>query len=113
MLARKRSNDHPSPFAQCLDALYGAVQIGVAFPVHEKRIGPRFDKLLQEKVWVRNHYMGLQVQARHPPQRSDDRRPHRDVGHEVSIHHVHVDTVSPGLLSLSHLFTPDGQSLPQ
>jgi hypothetical protein len=73
---RRRVDDHAGAFTQRLDALHGAMQISVAFPVHEKRIGPCFDKLLEEKVRVGNHQVGFQGQACHWPEGVDDHRPH-------------------------------------
>ena len=43
------------------------------------------------------------------PQRLDDRRSHRNVGHEVAIHHIHVDPVGSGLLRLGHLLAQTGE----
>ena len=40
-----RVDDHSCPFAQCLDSLHCAVQIGVTFPVNEKGIRAGIDKL--------------------------------------------------------------------
>src|SRR5262245_44560174 len=39
-------DDHAGTLAQCLDALHGAMQIGVSFPVNQERIRPGFDKLV-------------------------------------------------------------------
>src|SRR5439155_9686330 len=61
-----RVYDHSSPFTQCLDALYGTVQIAVAFPVNEERIRAGLDELVQEQVRIRDHQVNLQRQARHP-----------------------------------------------
>ena len=48
-------------------------------------------------------------QARHLPQRADDRRTHGNVGHEMSVHHVDVDAVRAGSLSLGHLIAQAGE----
>src|SRR5439155_1004062 len=32
-----------------------------------------------------------------------DRRPHAEVRHEVPVHHVHVDSIGPGVLRVGHL----------
>ena len=41
-----RVDGHSGTFTQCLDALNGAVQIGVAFPVNEERIRAGLDELV-------------------------------------------------------------------
>ena len=48
--------------------------------------------------------MRLQRQARHLSQRSDDRRAHGKIWHEMSVHHVHMNAVRSGTLGLGHLF---------
>ena len=99
----------PARLPSAFHALHGAMQIVVAFPVNEKRIGARLGKLLQIKIRVRNHQMSFQGQARHGPQRLYYHRPHRNIGHEVSIHDIHMDPVSPGLLRLRHLIAQSGK----
>ena len=99
----------PTRFAQRLHALHGAMQIVVAFPVDEKRIGAGLGKFVEEKIRVRNHQVRFQRQARHGPQRLHDRRAHRNVGHEVSVHDIDVDPVGPGLLRLGHLLAQTGE----
>src|SRR5262249_30497863 len=42
---------------------------------------------------------------RYPTQRLYDRSAERNVGHEVPVHHIHVNAAGPGLLCLSDLFT--------
>src|SRR5262245_43184682 len=42
---------------------------------------------------------------RYPTQRLDDRSAERNVGHEVPVHHIHVNAAGSGLLCLSYLFT--------
>ena len=44
-----RVDGHSSAFAQRLDVLHCAVQIGVAFPMHKKRIRARLDELVKKK----------------------------------------------------------------
>jgi hypothetical protein len=49
--------------------------------------------------------MGFQRQARHLAKRFDDWRAHRHVGHEMAVHHTHMDAVSSGALGLGDLLT--------
>jgi hypothetical protein len=56
------------------------------------------------------HLQGcLEGHFRHPPKRLDDGRAHRQVRHEVAIHHVDVDAVGSGLCRLRHLLTQAGE----
>jgi hypothetical protein len=105
----RRVDGDADPLSQCLDALHGARQVVVAFPVDQERIGPGLRKLVDKKIGVRDHQVRLQRQMRRPPQRSDDRCSHGNVGHEMSIHHVHVDAIRAGTLSLGHLIAQVGE----
>ena len=62
-----------------------------------------------KKSGIRNHQVRLQRQARHSPQRADDRCSHRKIGHEMSVHHVDVDAIRAGSLSLGHLIAQTGE----
>ena len=46
----RRVDDHPSPFAQCLDALHSAVQIAVTFPVDQERIRAGLGRTRPRKI---------------------------------------------------------------
>ena len=102
----------PAPLPSRLDALHGAVQVGVALPVHQERIGTRLAEFVQEQVRVGNHHVSLQRQSCHPPQRLDDDRAKRDVRHKMAVHHIHMDAVGPALLGLVTC-SPSGRSRPQ
>ena len=65
---RCRVEDHADAFAQRFHALDGAVQIVVALPVNEKRIGTGGDKFVEKEFRIRNHQVRLQRQSRHPAQ---------------------------------------------
>ena len=49
---------------------------------------------LVKDIRIRNHQVRLKRQVRHSSQRVDDRWPHRKIGHEMSVHHVHVGAVA-------------------
>jgi hypothetical protein len=53
--------------------------------------------------------MDFQRQARYPPERLDNRRPHRKIRHEVPIHYVNMDAIRPGLLGLVDLLAQLGK----
>src|SRR5258707_4362728 len=75
----------------------------------EKGIRTGLDKLIEEEVRIRNHQVRLQWQTSHLPQGLDDWSAERNVGHEVSVHHIDMDAVGPGLLGLGHLLTQPGK----
>ena len=66
-------------------------------------------KFINKDIGIRNHRVRLKRQARHSSQRVDDRRSHRKIGHKMSVHHVHVDAVRSGTLSLCHLIAQMGE----
>ncbi len=100
----RRGIDHdPDPLAERLHALHGAVQVVVAFPVDEQRVRPRLDERFEIRIRIGDHQVRLDREPRHRPQRAHDRRPHRNVGYEVSIHDVDVDAVGAGALRLHDL----------
>ena len=99
----------PGALAQRPDPLHRAMQIVVALPVDQKRIGAGRGELLQEEVRVRDHQVDLEREPRHPPKRLDDRRAHREIRHEVPVHHVHVDPIGSRLLRLGHLLAQTGE----
>ena len=76
---RRRVDSDRGALAESPDALHRAVQIVVAFPVDEERIGAGRGELVQEEVRVRDHQMRLERQTRHPAQGLDDRRSHGEI----------------------------------
>jgi hypothetical protein len=77
--------------------------------MHQKRIGPGLREFVDKEIGIRNHQVCLQRQARHSPQRPDDRCTHGNIGHEMSVHHVNVDTVGACALSLGYLLAQAGE----
>src|SRR5258705_2912518 len=84
--------------SQPLDSLHCAMQIVVAFPMDEKRIGSCVNKLVEKNVRVSDHHVYLKLQICNPSERLDDWCTHRDVRHKVSIHDIDVNSISPGTL---------------
>ena len=105
----RRVNGDADPFSQPFDALHSARQIVIALPVDQKCIGSGHCKFIDKEIRVRNHQVRLQRQARHFSQRVDDRWSHREVRHEMPIHHVHVYAVRSGPLSLCNLIAQMGE----
>ena len=61
------------------------------------------DRLLLPSQWTKNESVPACCQ------RADDRRSHRKIGHEMSVHYVHVDAVRSGTRSLCHLIAQMGE----
>ena len=53
-------------------------------------VGPRIGKRLDEVVWIVDHHVAVDRQLRHLAQRFQHRRPDRQVGHKMPIHHIEV-----------------------
>jgi len=77
--------------------------------MHNERVGAGVGEFIQEEIRGGNHQMGFQAQARYLAERFDDRRAHRNVGHEMAVHHVHVDAVSSTAFSFGHLLAQAGE----
>ena len=77
--------------------------------MHDERVGAGLHKFSEENVRVGNHEMGFQGQARYLAKRFDDWRAHRNVGHEMAVHHVHVNAVRSTAFSLGHLLAQAGE----
>jgi hypothetical protein len=69
----------------------------------DERIDPGLRKFIDKKIGMQNHQMRLQRQARHPPERVDNRWSHGKVGDEMPVHHVHMDAICSGALGLRNL----------
>ena len=53
---------------------------------------------VEEAVGIRNHQVHVERHGGHALERSDDGDANRDVRHEVAVHDVHVDEISPAAL---------------
>src|SRR5262249_7077040 len=95
--------------AELLDALNGAMQILVAFPVNEKRIGASLDKLIEEKGRGRDHHVRLEVQPRYSSERPDVRHDHRYGGIEVTIQDVDMNSLGASLRRLGYSLAQTGE----
>src|SRR5215813_15314610 len=69
------------------------MQIVVAFPMNQKGIGTGLDKFIKEEVWIRDHEMSFELQRSQVSKRLHNRGSHRNVGHEMAVHHVDVNAV--------------------
>ena len=96
-------NGDADALSHAFDALHGARQVVVSLPVHQKRVRSGLRKFVDEKIGIENHQVRFQRQARHSSQRLDNHRAQRKVRHEMSVHHVNVDSVRSRTLGLGHL----------
>ena len=60
------------------------------FLVHRNPVGARIGERRNVLVGILDHQVTIQRQLGHLAQRLHHRRPDGDVGHEVAVHHVHV-----------------------
>ena len=99
-----RVNGDADPLFQRLDALHGARQIVVALPMDQKDIGPGRQRIHRQRCRDSKSSDGLQA-AGASLRRSELMigGAHRKIGHEMSVHDVHVDAVRAGALGLRDL----------
>src|SRR5215469_3717477 len=102
--------DHyPDTLTEFLDAAYGTIQVVVALPVDQKRIGAGLGKVFEKKIGIREHQVSFQRQPSDATERVYDRRPHRQIGNEMSVHDVDVNSVGTGILRLLDLLAQSGE----
>ena len=106
---RRRVDGDSGALAERPDPLHRAVQIVVALPVDEERIGAGLDELVQKEIGIRDHQMDLERELGRPPKGLDDRRAHGQIRHEMSVHHVDVDPVGSSLFRLGYLLAQPGE----
>jgi hypothetical protein len=61
--------------------------------MNEKGIRAGIDEFVQEEVWGQDHEMRFERQRSQFSQRLNNRRAHGNVGHEMTIHDVHMKAV--------------------
>jgi len=65
--------------------------VAAGLVVNADPTGPGLGKGGNELVRFLDHQMAVKRQAGRTAQALHDRRPQRDVGHKMAVHHVHVD----------------------
>lgn len=85
------------------------MQIGAGFPMNADLVGPRVGKSLQMALRLDDHQVNVQRQRRHAAHRAHDQRPHRDVRHELPIHHINMNQITPGGLGFLNLLAQPGE----
>ena len=97
----------PAP-AERLDLLHGPVQVNAPFLVNDERVRTGLGEGFEKLVGVVDHEMHFEGQPRDGPQPLDDDRAEGQVGNEVAVHYVDVNSVGPPLLRLAHLLCQAG-----
>ena len=78
--------------------------MGAGFGVDRDSIGAGRGEGFQIGVGRRDHQMDVERPRGEAPQAFDDRRPKRNVGHEMTVHDVEMVPVGAGLLDRADLF---------
>ncbi len=81
-------------------------------PVHDDRVGARAREVLDPPLRALDHQVHVEdaVAAVHEvPERVNDQGADRDRGHEVAVHHVHVDHARAGVHHGLHLLAEAGE----
>ena len=107
--ARRRVQHHPRLHSMLRNQFQRAVQMPAGLVVHAHPVGPRIGKGGYELVRVLDHQVAIERQAC-PAQALHHRRTKGDVGHKMSVHHVHVDHRAAAPLEAAPPGPPDGQS---
>ena len=97
----------PAP-AERLDLLHGPVQVNAPFLVNDERVRTGLGEGFEKLVGVVDHQMHFEGQPRDGPQPLDDDRAEGQVGNEVAVHYVDVNSIGPPLLRLAHLLCQAG-----
>ena len=77
-----------------LNQFQRAMQMAACFIMHAHPIRSRLRQRGDKLVRVLNHQMAIERQIGHFAQRRNHGRTHRNVGHEMPIHHIHMDDSS-------------------
>src|SRR5580658_1868394 len=104
-----RVNRDANTFAESPYVLHRAMQVGVAFPMHQKRIRSGLDEFLNIQIRIRDHEVRFEWQSSDSPYRSYNRSSHGDVGNKMAIHHVDVYPISSGTLGVAYLGAESGE----
>src|SRR5580704_9787018 len=72
--------------------------VGANFAMHRDRIGARFDKNPDVLFRLADHQMRIERELGDFANRFQNRHTHRDVGHEMAVHHVEMKQVRSGTL---------------
>lgn len=85
------------------DQLQCAVQVTARFHLHTDHVRTRGGEIGDELVRVLDHQVAVERQLRDRPNGFHDWRAKGDVGHKMTVHHVHVDDGAAATLGASDL----------
>ena len=79
--------------AEFPDLLNGAMEMGASLLMHPEPVGPRLDKGFKIPFGLLDHEVNIERKAGGVFDSTHHIRPDGDVGHEMTIHHIHVNPV--------------------
>ena len=101
---RARVDHHASGFPELVDLLDGAVEVGAGLGVHADSVGALARVVGDRAFRFLDHQVHVEGAIGGGRDRGQERRPDRQVRHEVPVHHVDVDPVGAGLAHEANLF---------
>ena len=110
---RRGIQDQAGLHARVPDRADRRPDVVIALHVDREIVDPRLREGRHEMLRVGDHQMRIEGDLRQGPDRRDDGGPHREVRHEVPVHHVDVEQVGARVRGFLHLFAepvePRGQ----
>ena len=106
---RRRVQRHPRPGPEGPDPAERAVEVGAGLDVDDDQLAAGLDVEMEEIVGVADHQMGLEADGGPAPAGGDDVGPEGQVGDEVTVHHIPLDAIDPGLLEGGDVVTEPGE----
>lgn len=101
---RGRIQNHARPRTFALNQPQGPVQVRTGFLVDRDAVGARRDEHGRIPVRILDHQVDIQRQPRDAPHRFHHRNANREVGGEMTVHHVQVEHRHSALFHLRDLF---------
>ena len=99
----------PGQAIVALDQMQGAIQMYAGFLVHGNPVGAGRGKLGNELVRILDHQVAIERQLGHLAQGLHQRRSHGQVGHEMTVHDIHMDDCAAARGSVAHLVRQMGE----
>jgi len=105
----RRIDNHPRLHPMLLNQLQRAVQVPAGLIMDAHPVGSGLCERLHKLIRILNHHVAIERQVRRFPQRLHHRRPNRQVGHKMAVHHVHVDHAPASALGGANLLAQTGK----
>src|SRR6266849_936844 len=106
---RRRIQGYASHFPGCFDLVNNAVQVRTNFLVHDDNVCSGHREMLYVLFRVGNHQMGFERETGTAAHSFDNHGSHSDIGHEVPVHDIDLNTLGSCRLCLAHLFSQAGK----